>query len=91
MSNVGLPNARVAAAAVPRAILPQPPQPRPRVSAAQTIRPPPHVLVRPVTAPVRGTLNRSTAPAQIFPNPQPAGPAMYVARNARFSQVGSRR
>ena len=40
---------------------------------------------------VRGTLNRSTAPAQVVPNPQQAGPVMYVARNARLSQVGPRR
>ena len=89
VSNVGLPNVRVPAAAhgaIPRTV---PPQPRPRVSVAQAIRPP--VVVRPVTVHVRGTLNRSTAPAQVVPNPQQAGPVMYVARNARLSQVGPRR
>jgi hypothetical protein len=92
VSNVGLPNVRVAAAAhgaIPRIVPPQVPQPRPRVSVAQAIRPP--VVVRPVTVHVRGTLNRSTAPAQVVPNPQPAGPVMYVARNAHLSQVGPRR
>jgi len=92
VSNAGPSTARVAApvlnVAIPQAagVLPSV---RPRTSVArQTIRPtvPP---VRPSTAPVRATLNRSTAP--LVANPQPAAPAMYVARNAHFSQVVPRR
>ncbi|EFX72095.1 hypothetical protein DAPPUDRAFT_326474 [Daphnia pulex] len=75
---------------VPHVAIPHAAQPsvRPRPSVARaTIRPTAPPPVRPST--VRGTLNRSTAPT--VAHPQPAAPAMYVARNAHLSQVGPRR
>ncbi|KAI9565448.1 hypothetical protein GHT06_009240 [Daphnia sinensis] len=69
--------ARATVAAVPHTVtLPQ--AVRPRVSVArQAVRP----LVQggPSTGPVRGALNRSTAPAPTFPNPQHPGPAIVRA------------
>ncbi len=91
VSNTGPATARVAGP-VPHVAISQAAQPsvRPRPSVARaTIRPPAPPPVRPSTAPIRGTLNRSTAPT--VAHPQPAAPAMYVARNAHFSQVGPRR
>lgn len=45
---------------------------------------------RPPTA-TRPATFRPIAPAPHIPNPNNVGSAVYVARNARLSQVGSRR
>uniref|UniRef100_A0A0P5L0Q4 E3 ubiquitin-protein ligase CHFR n=1 Tax=Daphnia magna TaxID=35525 RepID=A0A0P5L0Q4_9CRUS len=90
VSNAPPSTARATVAAVPHTVtLPQAVRPRVAVAVARQAGRP---LVQggPSAGPVRGTLNRSTAPAPTFPNPRLPGPSMYVARNARPSQVGPR-